>query len=254
MTYQNLGYWIGQANDNSTGRHPVNWATGQRWSETSTEWLAMYDSEYAKARDTSVGPHPTGWTSGQLYSETADEWMAMYNAKVSELAAMTADRDTWANRANQAWGDTRQWNNGPSFESQKPIDVTYEYGHWNPLTGTGPTGNPLPLTRNGVNGLTNAGILTYSNNTFTVAHAGYFFAHARVDRQDAWGGGDISVYFGGSQVKSTFGGADTYGQAARGPEFLGAGTVIKFGGQVYGYSGPDRAWYIGFCPTPTYPR
>jgi len=247
-----MGFWIGQANDLSTGRHPTGWTSGQRWSETAGEWLTMYDSEFAQARDTSTGSHPTGWSNGQLWSETSSEWMAMYNAKVAELAAMTADRDTWANRANQAWGPTRQWNNGVSFETQVGRDITYEYGHWNPLTGTGPTGNPLPLTRDGNNGLTNAGVLSYASNQFTVARPGYYFAYARVDRQDAWGGGDISVWFGGSQIKSTFGGADTYGQAARGPELLGAGTVIKFSGQVYGYSGPDRSWLIGFAPTPTY--
>ena len=44
MTYQNLGYWIGQANDSSTGRHPTGWTSGQRWSETAGEWTVMYDS------------------------------------------------------------------------------------------------------------------------------------------------------------------------------------------------------------------
>ena len=65
MTVQNLGYWIGQANDGSTGRHPTGWTTGQRWSETAGEWMAMYD------------------------------------AKVTELAAMTADRDAWIAEANR---------------------------------------------------------------------------------------------------------------------------------------------------------
>ena len=50
MTYQNLGYWVGQANDLSTGAHPTGWANGQRWSETATEWQAMYD-QAASDRD-----------------------------------------------------------------------------------------------------------------------------------------------------------------------------------------------------------
>ena len=82
MTYQNLGFWIGQANDTSTGRHPTGWTNGQRWSETAGEWTTMYDTSQ------------------------------------SALASMTTDRDTWHTRADQAYGPGRTWNSAPSFEDQ----------------------------------------------------------------------------------------------------------------------------------------
>lgn len=88
MTYQNLGYWVGQANDTSTGRHPTGWTNGQRWSETANEWMAMYDTAISQ-RD----------------------------ALQAALTAMTADRDLWQSRANQAWGPSRVWNNGESWEA-----------------------------------------------------------------------------------------------------------------------------------------
>lgn len=34
------------------------------------------------------------------------------------LAGMTADRNLWKSRADQAWGRNRIWNNGPSWESE----------------------------------------------------------------------------------------------------------------------------------------
>lgn len=84
MTYpaSTIAYWVGQANDLSTGAHPPGWTSGQRWSETAGEWKAVYDSSQAA------------------------------------LAAMTADRDTWTGRANQAYGPGRVWNSPPSFEDQ----------------------------------------------------------------------------------------------------------------------------------------
>src|SRR5437879_3764324 len=35
----------------------------------------------------------------------------------SSLAAIVTDRNTWQTRANNAWGSTRVWNSGTSFES-----------------------------------------------------------------------------------------------------------------------------------------
>ena len=81
MTYQNLGFWIGQANDTSGGRHPTGWTSGQRWSETSGEWMVMYDTSQ------------------------------------SDLANMTTDRNTWQGRANNAWGTSRSWSVGESWEA-----------------------------------------------------------------------------------------------------------------------------------------
>lgn len=89
MTYQNLGYWVGQANDSSTGNHPTGWSSGQRWSETAGEWQTMFNTEYSAARDVSAGQpgkpsgtqHPTGWASGQLWSVTATQWNGMWGTE-----------------------------------------------------------------------------------------------------------------------------------------------------------------------------
>lgn len=37
----------------------------------------------------------------------------------SDLAAMTTDRNTWQGRANNAWGDSRVWSSGTSFEADR---------------------------------------------------------------------------------------------------------------------------------------
>jgi len=84
MTYaaSQVGYWVGQANDNSTGTHPPSGYTpGQRWFTTSSQWQTVYSTEYANARDNSTGQHPTGWVSGQFWSTTASQWVPMYNAE-----------------------------------------------------------------------------------------------------------------------------------------------------------------------------
>lgn len=98
MTYQNIGYWVGQANDSSTGSHPTGWTTGQRWSETAGEWQTMYNTEYGTARDTSGGGHPTGWVSGQLWSTTASQWNTMYTAEYNNA------RDTSGGQTNSGLG------------------------------------------------------------------------------------------------------------------------------------------------------
>jgi len=126
MTYQNLGYWVGQANDLSTGNHPTGWTNGQRWSETASEWQTMFNTEYSSARDTSVGQpgkpsgnqHPTGWVSGQLWSVTATQWNGMWgtewtNARDNSAGqsgnGLAAQHPTgWV--AGQQWSATaQQW-------------------------------------------------------------------------------------------------------------------------------------------------
>jgi hypothetical protein len=98
MTYQNIGYWVGQANDNSTGPHPTGWSTGQRWLETAEEWRLMWNVASTNGIDHSTGRHPTGWTDGQLWSETAQEWMTMY-----DLEYATA-RDNSGGQTSQGLG------------------------------------------------------------------------------------------------------------------------------------------------------
>jgi len=64
MTYQNLGYWIGQANDLSTGAHPPGWSNGQRWSETATEWMNDRDAWYNQANAWYTSRYNEGYAAG----------------------------------------------------------------------------------------------------------------------------------------------------------------------------------------------
>jgi hypothetical protein len=116
MTYaaSQVGYWVGQANDNSTGVHPPSGYTpGQRWSTTSTQWQTGYNTEYANARDNSTGPHPTGWVSGQLWSTTAGQWYPMYVAEYNNA------RDTGAGQSSSGLGQQHPpgWGNGQFYST-----------------------------------------------------------------------------------------------------------------------------------------
>jgi len=75
MTYaaSQVAYWVGQANDTSTGAHPPGWSNAQRWSET------------------------------------ASEWNAAYNTSQSNLGSMTSDRDYW--KTTVAHDDPNVWTN-----------------------------------------------------------------------------------------------------------------------------------------------
>lgn len=108
MTYaaSQISYWVGQANDASTGTHPTGWTINQRWSETAGEWQTMYNTEYSGARDTSAGQpgkpsgtaHPTGWVNNQLWSDTATQWNTMWGLE------WTAARDTSAGQPGKPSG------------------------------------------------------------------------------------------------------------------------------------------------------
>lgn len=147
MTYQNLGYWVAEANDSSTGNHPTGWTIYQRWSETASEWATMYNTEYANARDNSAGQpnkpsgtaHPTGWTSGQFWSATATQWNTMWGTE------WTNARDTSTGQTGrpsglqhptgwvsaQLWSATAtQWNTMWATEwsnSHDPQGYAYSY-------------------------------------------------------------------------------------------------------------------------------
>lgn len=126
MTYaaSTVAYWVGQANDLSTGSHPTGWTSGQRWSETSNEWQTMYTTEYGNARDTSIGSHPTGWVSGQLWSTTASQWNTMYTTQYN------AARDTSGGQTNSGLGAQHPsgWTNAQLWQT------TAE--QWNGMWGT----------------------------------------------------------------------------------------------------------------------
>jgi hypothetical protein len=122
MTYQNLGYWIGQANDLSTGSHPSGWTSGQRWSETASEWQVMYNS-------------------------------------------MSADATTWHGRADQAWGPSRVWGSGESWEQA--------YNRVLPPAGVLVYDTALTAT-----GAFTRGIWTAFGGSWTVPISGYYALYA----------------------------------------------------------------------------
>jgi len=149
MTYaaSAVSYWVGQANDSSTGTHPPGWASGQRWSATANSWMNVYNTEYANARDNSAGQpgkpggiqHPTGWVAGQLWSATATQWNTMWgtewtnardNSGGQTSSGLGAAHPTnWV--AGQMWSATAdQWNAMWGNEwrnSHDPQGYSYSY-------------------------------------------------------------------------------------------------------------------------------
>ena len=141
MTYaaSQVAYWVGQANDLSTGQHPTGWTSGQRWSETAEEWRLMFANAANAGIDTSTGRHPTGWSSGQMWSETAAEWMAMYDIEYAAARdnssgqpnkpSGTAHPTGWT--AGQLWSETAtEWNTMWGTEwvnSHDPQGFAYSY-------------------------------------------------------------------------------------------------------------------------------
>jgi hypothetical protein len=117
MTYaaSTVAYWVGQANDQSTGTHPTGWTNGQRWSETATEWQAMYDGVSASLaamttdRNTWQGRANNAWGPTRVWN-SGSSYETLYND-------MSSQKSTWESRANQAWGPNRVWNNGSSWEA-----------------------------------------------------------------------------------------------------------------------------------------
>lgn len=70
------------------------------------------------------GPNRT-WNSGPSFEQQLTDannayavLQGQYQTLQGQYNAAVADRDTWNQRANQAWGQNRIWNNGASFENQ----------------------------------------------------------------------------------------------------------------------------------------
>lgn len=87
------------------GNDANSYSDGQRrqWKATSGLWKT-------DAKDNSGGTHPSGYVAGQLWSATAGQWQTMYDS-------MVVDRDLWHGRADNAWGASRVWNSGESWEA-----------------------------------------------------------------------------------------------------------------------------------------
>lgn len=194
MTVQNLGYWIAQANDGSTGRHPTGWTTGQRWSETASEWMAMYD------------------------------------AKVTELAAMTADRDAWIAEANRRL---------PAGSGGNPtiVDVTSGFTE------------------------SNATAAYKQYFTWTIPTTGYWAVHLEYSYDNGAGQGDLYTRWQGPDNSFT---ADTpYVWTSRTGVLVADYTVLWGAGGIVRYQArsTNATPYLArhgctatFVPTPTYPH
>jgi len=99
----------------------------------------------------------------------------------TDLGTMTTDRDTWHSRADQAWGPSRVWNSGSSFEtlynSATPGPRSLSYA-----TCTGLAGTTL-------SGLTDTGGLGFSlsSGRLVIPKTGYYMiaAYGRWAAQNA---------------------------------------------------------------------
>jgi hypothetical protein len=232
MTYQNLGYWIGQANDTSTGTHPPGWTNGQRWSETAGEWQGDRNAWYGNAVDTSGGRHPPGWSNGQLWSETATEWMN--------------DRDAWYNQA-QAWYTSRYndgynagYTAGQASAQAKVFQANLNamnlpYGSGPLLFGITETNDPWGLFSTAGGNMTCVNTGTYT--VFATAPSG----SNQWGGQNGWG---IAILYQGGNVtwisSQTAGGMD--GNVARPGAYArvacGAGGII----QIQAYRGSNSGY------------
>lgn len=56
------------------------------------------------------------WSGGAL--NVGSLWSDLYTQSQAALTTMTTDRNTWQGRANTAWGASRSWSSGTSFEAQ----------------------------------------------------------------------------------------------------------------------------------------
>jgi hypothetical protein len=99
----------------------------------------------------------------------------------TDLSSMTSDRNTWQSRANNAWGPSRVWNSGSSFEtlynSAGAAPRSLSYG-----TATGLAGSTL-------SGLTSNGGLTFFDGSgrVSIPKTGYYqiSAYGRWSAQNA---------------------------------------------------------------------
>lgn len=98
--WSQVNLWQGRANQAwGTSR---NWSSGASWEQNYLDEVAAYNS--------------------LLGSYNA--LVSQYNTLLGQYNQAAADRDTWANRANQAWGPSRSWSVGASFEASYPADLT----------------------------------------------------------------------------------------------------------------------------------
>jgi hypothetical protein len=221
MTYQNLGYWVGQANDTSTGRHPTGWTSGQRWSETASEWLAMYD---------------------QSQSDLA--------AANAALAAMTTDRNTWKSRADQAWGASRVWNNGESWEAA-----------YTRVLPAGSGGTPVISDVTGAFTQNNANTSYQNFFTWTIPTTGYWVIHLQYSYDN--GAGQADLYTRWQSPDGTLTGEAPYIWTSRTGVLQAYYTLLWGAGGIVRYQarstngGPYLARHgctATFVPTQAYPH
>jgi hypothetical protein len=142
-------------------------------------------------------------------------------ALLGSLSWALAQRILWMGRANNAWGSSRVWNSGSSFETdsatwQARANTAYDSGTWG-------VGNPwqtdynnvLPPAAPGDTLVGTAGSTTIlgtglsTQYTITVDRTGYWYASAFVSATGLSSGGDslnIHLFYNGvDTVQKTFG-------------------------------------------------
>jgi hypothetical protein len=220
MTYaaSTVAYWVGQANDASTGTHPTGWTTGQRWSETASEWQAMYDGVSAS------------------------------------LTAMTTDRNTWTTRANQAWGPSRVWNSGSSYEtlyndmsSQKSTWESRANQAWGP-NRVWNNGSSWEALYNDMVVQRDAWITNYNNmvanRDYWMGQANYYWGPSRAHGSGStWEQLYNASYCGGAGGDTPYACTGYFGSS-------GGSTITNFGNNIPGFAntkstGPNYTFSVG---------
>jgi hypothetical protein len=161
------------------------------------------------------------------------------------LSWALAQRILWLGRANNAWGSSRVWNAGSSFETdsatwQGRANTAYDSGVW----GSGNTWQAdynavLPPAAPGdtivgtASSTVVSGTLLNTQYIVTVDRTGYWYASAFVSATGANSGGDhmdVNIFYNGvSQIGKTF---DYTGTRANGGVHMLQPVLISAGQQI----------------------
>ena len=178
----------------------------------------------------------------------------------ADLAAMTTDRNTWQSRANQAWGASRTWGSGESWEAA--------YNRVLPPTGDVFANGTVAL--NPMTGAFQSCALTESNDpsgltsvagsVITLSKTGNYVIACKLSGSYGVGNGDVNL-------RLLVNGSPTAAQQVQGARgwaidyyyragTLAAGATVQV--QAFGTGGTtspvNGSWELLFIPNQTYPH
>lgn len=189
---------------------------------------------------------------------------------MTALASAGAWLATWIGRANNAWGASRVWNSGVSFETDLATWLARANNAWGAsrVWGTGEAWEAAynRVLPSGVHVLAAAGATSGTNSgtlaTVTVDRSGYWYSSFAGTVTGGGGEGPVSYSLSVTGVGGVANGsADAGGSGSLSayiglvdptPRFVAAGGTIYVTYSLQG-GGLSGTVYAGFVPTPSYP-